>query len=199
MARETKKYRKSTKLMYIFCEGKTEQNYFNKLKVFEHTSKLKINAKNPSETSALDLVKKAIKAKKKERYGKKDIVVVIFDADKNNDQQLDETVRLAKQNNILPIFSNPCFEYWILCHYKYFTATLNRKEIKQLIIKKYYPTYKKSSLRIHEKTRDKIKTAIKNAKKIKEKHLREGQELFRQGTNPLTLIFELIEKINEFK
>jgi len=43
---------------------------------------------------------------------------VVFDRDENTPQEVYAAFRLARQNGIRIAFSHPCFELWLLLHFK---------------------------------------------------------------------------------
>jgi len=193
--------RRPTNTMWIFCEGNTERNYFRKVYAVEKISRLRIKVKNCDKyTSALSILKYTIAYKKyhSNSFEKDDIIFCVFDRDNNAEDTLKKAVKLAGENGISIIFSNPSFEYWILCHFGYFPAAFeNRDLIKKL--KKYMPDYTKTDPEIYIKTKDKIDDALRNAARIKDKHIAEKISLISRKSNPISLVFELIEKLNEFR
>lgn len=198
MARIEGKY--PTKALWIFCEGeKTEKNYFSKLRAQERIRRITIKVVNSDNTDAKGVVEHAIAFMKKGRdFEESDIVYCVFDRDRNTNVQLEQAKKLAKDNGIVIIFSNPCFEYWILCHLGYYPASYEPEEVVQKI-KEKMQGYTKKDPAIYDKTKDNIQLASANAKRIKDECIRKGIELISRESNPLSLVFELIAKINEFK
>lgn len=189
-----------TKKLWIFCEGKTEKNYFYKLKQEERISRLDIRVIKSGNTDAKGIVNytfKFIKARRDFEEG--DLVCCVFDRDQNSNTQLRQAEKLAKENNILITFSNPSFEYWFLCHFGYFPERYETRELISKITEKANFTYVKKDSEIFLKTKNKIENAIENARKIRDKHIEENIKLISRESNPLTLVFKLIQKIDEFK
>ena len=50
-----------------------------------------------------------------------DLAFVVCDTDFHKEDQIQEARTLAEQNNITLLLSNPCFEIWLLLHFKYST------------------------------------------------------------------------------
>ena len=136
--------------------------------------------------------------KKSGRFLRGDLIACMFDRDSNSNEQL-ENAESAAERQIKLAFSNPCFEYWFLCHFGYFPRPYETYNEVVHKLKQHMKNYNKDDPDLYLKTKDKLAVAVKNAKKIKEFHENEGRELLKRETNPLTLVFELIELIGEFK
>lgn len=200
MVRKTGK--NPTNTLWIFCEGeKTEFNYFNKLKVAERISRMNIKVNSSDKvTDAIGVVNYAISflLKNKTDFQKEDLIYCVFDRDSNTEQNLQKAEKIARENGIQITFSNPCFEYWLLCHFEYFQTTCEPNDLNNKL-KIKLGDYKKNDSEIYNKTKDNILTAIKNSKKIKEKHLIDQIKIISRKSNPSTQVFEIIEKIQELK
>ncbi len=61
------------------------------------------------------------------------------------------------------------------------------------------PDYTKTDPDVYIKTKDKTDTAIKNAIKIKDIHIKNSTSLISRKSNPISLVFELIKKLDEFR
>lgn len=186
-----------TKTLWIFCEGKTEENYFEKLRIIERINRLQIKSCVTPKRDAGDILKYAI-SHCKAHFQKGDLVACVFDVDSNSDADLIRAKRMADDYNYAFYLSNPCFEYWILCHYGLFQTKFDSKELTSKVIS-FIPRYKKPFQSLYLETRGKIGAAKKNAEKMKKIHFGEGRELFSREANPLTLIFELVQLIDKFK
>lgn len=194
-----KRGNKSTKTLWIFCEGKTEKLYFDKLKFDRRISRLKIKSKESGYKNADGIIKESFDFMKKSRdFQKDDLVVCVFDRDANTNEQLEKAKSLAEKNNILISFSNPCFEYWILCHYNYFSSS-EEKDTLVGKLSKLAKDYKNHDPDLYSKTKDKISIAMSNAKRVREKHVNDNNNLISRQSNPLSLVFELIQIIKEFE
>jgi len=191
--------RKPTKTLWISCEGKTEKIYFDKLKFEERISRLKIKSIESGYKNADGIIREVLDFAQTGRdFQEGDLLAAVFDRDANTNEQLHKAKSMAENNNILVSFSNPCFEYWILCHYDYFPSQYEKRELINKI-KKFISGYKKNDPELYSKTKNRIAHALKNAKRIKDKHTRENVILISRESNPLTLVFELIKKIDSFR
>lgn len=196
MVRRTGK--KPAKTLWICCEGKTEKFYFAKLKFIERISRLKIKSFEAKYKNANSLVKEAINCISKRDFQVGDIIACVFDRNNNSDQQLLQAKEMAGQKGALLAFSNPSFEFWILCHFGYFPGKYEKDTLESKI-KEHFSDYKKADPELYLKTKDKIKSAVGYARNIKEKYIEQKIELISRKSNPITLIFALIELIEKFR
>ncbi|MCK4730151.1 MAG: RloB domain-containing protein [Candidatus Aenigmarchaeota archaeon] len=188
-----------TKNLWIFCEGeKTEKNYFNKLKIDKRVSRLNIKVISPKNSDAVGIVKYAVNHVDSKGFQEGDIIYCVFDRDNNSDQKLQQAENFAKTNKIKIIFSNPCFEYWILSHFEYYANSCEYPELESKIERHLKP-YKKNDSELYSKTKDKLPEAIKNSKRIFKKHKENGISQISRNSNPSTGVFEIIEKVIEMK
>ncbi|MBI3027677.1 RloB domain-containing protein [Candidatus Woesearchaeota archaeon] len=193
-----KRGRKPTKALWIFCEGKTEKLYFDKLKFEERISRLRIKSFQSGYRNADDIVKEAADFISKVDFQKGDLIACVFDRDANSNEQLARAKATGENKDILISFSNPCFEYWILCHYGYFAGQYEQRDIIAEITSRI-TNYKKNDPDLYSKTKNKIQDAINNADKIKNKHTKEKTIILSRESNPLTLVFELVNIIDKFR
>ena len=190
---------KPTKALWIFCEGTTEKLYFDKYRFEERIGRLKIKSVKTGYTNANGIIQKAINfAKNNRNFQTGDLIACVFDRDANTNNQLEKAKSLAENEGIFLSFSNPCFEYWILCHYGYFPSVYEVNEVIDKI-KGFSPDYKKNDPELYSKTCDKLTIAKNNAKRIQKTHEDKNTELISRESNPLSLVFHIIDKINEFK
>ena len=204
MARKRIGTLKKTNKLWIFCEGKTEKDYFLNLRAIERV-RLKIIPKEAGVSRADQILDKAIKFydRKYMLNGDKfdqdrDMIACVFDKDNNNTPQVFETLR-SKRGDIKLIYSNPSFEYWILCHQGYYNSlSYDQNQIYQLVTDRMGIDPKKEK-ELYEKTKENIKDAKTHAKRIQKVHEDNGIELISRDSTPLTLVYQLIELINNFK
>ena len=190
-------HRKSTATLWIFCEGKDEREYFDDLRCQRRIRHLNIQTRGQGHTDAVGLVNEAKKFINSScDYQTRDLVACVFDRDENLEHKLEQAEAIAKDACILTIFSNPCFEYWFLCHYEQYGSACELARIEQRL-KNYIPGYYKGMEQMYSTTKNNLATAISNAKKTKNLHLSKPTLISRK-TNPISLAFELIETIDKF-
>jgi len=188
---------RSTKILWIFCEGETEKYYFQKLKAVERIGR--VNVKSTRRNDSVNIVKYATNfTKHNNDFSKGDAVFCVFDRDNNTNKQLKEAKREAERHGIKIIFSNPSFEFWLLIHYQLHTTSCENNEISTKL-KKFIPDYRKADPEIYLITKDKIEAAITNSQNIIEMCRKRHVELISRESNPVTLVNDLIYILNNFK
>ncbi|NQU78309.1 RloB domain-containing protein [Candidatus Woesearchaeota archaeon] len=195
---------KKTSKLWISCEGKTEKRYFENLRVTEKL-RLKIVPLEAGVTRADQILDKALrfqngefKINKDSFDSERDIIVCVFDRDDNNTADVFETIR-SKMGEIKIIYSNPCFEFWILCHDGYYNSpAYDQRQVCDLVTEKL-GLQTKTETELYEKTKEKIEDAKTHAKRIKKVHEDAGTELISRDSTPLSLAYEIIEIIDEFR
>ena len=192
MRRQDHKFTRKKQLREVFatalivCEGKeTEPNYIKGL--IEH---LKIHPRRiktiPAKHSTAVVEYAASEMKKSP--GEYDEVFAVFDGDH---QGLKKEESKAKDENIQIILSVPCFEVWILLHFK----NTDRPYLKCDNVIKDLPAkhgYTKNDPKIFEKLKDLLPTAELNAKSLAAQNEESGR------SSPSTDIHLLVEKLRNF-
>jgi len=188
-----------TQKLWILCEGeKTERNYFQRLKNLERISRLDIKVRISGYKNAKGMIFCAGKLKNSRDFQKGDIICCVFDRNGNTNVDLKEASIMAQKEQIIIIYSNPSFEYWLLCHFGYFFTDYDFPRLK-LELESYLKRYSKADPELYDKTRGMISQAIKNSKKAESSHLRNKVTLISRDSNPSTKVFALIELIQKFK
>lgn len=116
MARK-KRAREVKKETYIFCEGETEQKYFNLLKRKYRSSLVNVNVKVPGATNPIGIVD-SVRKYFRVNDNNAERVYVVFDYDGHTREELEKAIALAKKNNITILYSNHCFEVFLLAHFQ---------------------------------------------------------------------------------
>ena len=198
MVREIRERLIKTGTLWMFCEGHTETKYFKNLKAKE---RLRLNIRPRVSGGAVKkIVEEALGFMKNsnEFDDERDIIAYVFDRDKNGNEDLDEAKRQAGDNKIMLAYSNPAFEYWILCHYGYYESKFGPKKVYELVKNKMGVDSKKET-QLYMKTKHGLDKAKTNAKRIKKKHEDNDVKLISRESNPLTLVYQIIERIEDFK
>jgi hypothetical protein len=178
----------------IYAEGEvTEPAYFRNLAQL-HRAVVQIEL-GPDQGSPKTLVELA-KAKKKqaERDAKKsrddtylyDEVWCVFDIDDHF--KVNDAIIQARDNRIHCAISNPCFELWVLLHYRDQTAHVERDKLAS-ILRKHIPDYCKHVPfeEIHALRGE----ARKRAVALEEEQQRDSEV----GRNPSTTVHHLVAAI----
>lgn len=190
-------------LVLIVCEGaKTEPTYFNGLCLAERlsTTNIRVTSAGASDPMSIVLFAENEMAQAVDKY---DRAFCVFDRDghANYDAAI---ARIAsspdgKSGKLRAITSWPCFELWILLHFRYSTAPFNRagnKSSGDLAVSellKFFPTYTKGHKTIFEECVARMRNAIENAKR-----LRKFNEM-HNSLNPSTKVHTLVEYLTSIK
>lgn len=188
----------------IVCEGeKTEPVYLAELK-----EELKLNSANieivPNTlgSAPISVVRQALRKFAKEKdYNR---VYCVFDKDIHPSysaalHMIKEKTQATKGNcPIFAVVSVPCFEFWLLLHFRYTTRPYQAKNgsICESVItdlKKFLPDYEKGGKNIFHKTKSLLPQAISNAKKVLH-HCETGET-----DMPSTRMHELVEYLQQLK
>lgn len=198
--------RAKTPLILVVCEDRNiEPAYFNKLK--EEYSNI-LERKGNNRTDPVKIVRRAISERIKlmdaGKISPHSQTWCVFDVDDNTQQQIYDALALAKQNNINIALSNPCIEFWFLCHFTKSSRECTAAEaLTALKNNEECSTYTKTinnfaqlnEFLCYVSDRENIETAIKNASEINKIH--QNEDKYHISRNPSTNITELIEKILE--
>lgn len=189
--------RKSKRVVLVAYEGenKTEKNYLSN---FSGRDKDYIIKQVPgNETDPVNLVRQTIqKVHDLSLYLlEDDKAYCIFDTDMKTEKniKIDEAIKLAKDNNIIPIVSAPCVELWFLLHYEYTTAMISSNDVIERL-KKHYPKYEKKC-NIYLELKDRIDKAIENSKKLEKYQKQNNKKLQTVEANPYTEMYKIVEEL----
>lgn len=140
---------------------------------------------------ALKLRKARQKAARKDRTVAYDEVWCVFDAEgPPRRENLARAVDRAKATGVFVALSHPCFEYWLVLHETYTTATFADYEAVKRRLREFHPEYDKhvpTDLLIPEK----VPTAVTHARRVRIDHQRTGT------TTPVTEMDLLVVSMNE--
>ncbi len=173
----------------IVCEGaKTEPNYFEDLR--KHYELSAINIRIPREEHGSDpvsVVDFAIQEYKKDKDYDRVYCVIDRDRHTNFNEALDKITRIKFEGvKFHATTSIPCFEFWLLLHFKYTTQpNISCKEI-ETELKRFLKEYKKGDEEIFSKTKGGIEKAIRNASKVEKYHRTS------RTNNPSTKVHHLV-------
>ncbi len=95
-------------------EGESEEVYFNR--IARMTDRYSIKTKVSKDKKCVDIVKNC--AEEARRLGLEDdeIRVAVFDSDAASKEEIEEAVRISKQEGVMAMTSNLSFEVWLLMH-----------------------------------------------------------------------------------
>lgn len=121
-------------------------------------------------------------------------VFVVFDKDSFKPNNFNNAIFVAKSKGYIPLWSNECFELWLILHYDYYDIDNGREayfeKLSKLIGHKYQKNEDLFSM-IH--TPQRLKTAMKNATAL-EKSFKENSPA---KMVPCTQMYKLIVELQE--
>lgn len=164
------KGKKIKKVTMIFCEGETEKYYFDMLKrKYSSGNVIPIKSEVVSGNSWV-LVENAVTKMnaEKHRYDFEQVYVV-YDKDNESHSDIEKALKMAKENNIITLYSNQCFEYWVLLHYKESSNSNTSDQLYKLLEKEMELDSSYSNIKGQEVSTylvDKIHIAFNNAQKL---------------------------------
>ncbi len=148
-----------------------------------------------NDTDPLKLVKSLDKEIRKNELSLEDgdMAFCVFDVDTNSKKNkiIAEAIELAKKKNIKIITSTPCIELWFLLHFEYTTANLSNEDVIKRL-RKFCPKYEKNK-NIFLLINDKVKIAIKNAKRLEKYQIDNNREIGMVEANPNTEMYKIVE------
>lgn len=191
----------------IVTEGtETEVNYFENISRiikdrFKNNiivEKVDLDVKGLGRSTKV-LVNEAIK-KRSLNHSYSDVWVV-FDKDDNND--FDEAITLAKKEGLNVAWSNECFELWILLHFQDLKAAISRGDYTDKL-NTYFKKknlnngeYDKNIYDIFDITSQYVSTAIKRSNSLLEYH--KSNNIFSPDKmNPATMIQDLVAELVKY-
>lgn len=127
-------------IILIVCEGSnTEPQYFNGLASLVHNPRVRIETVpgvGAPKTIVAEAKRRKLEAEQQARreedeFLKYDAVWSVFDRDDFPD--IPDALQMAHANDIRVAFSNPCFELWLLLHFKEQPGMQQRGDIVTLL------------------------------------------------------------------
>ena len=191
-----KRSRGVNSVLHIFCEGATEEAYFEAYKRKIHCAAVAIEHSHHGDPKGL--VAEAINAK--DGSPANDIFWVVYDAEelsqRNKLQSHAEAFQAANRNGINIAFSAICFEVLLLLHFTPNPSVFLQpsKAVKEL--QKYIKNYKKGDLNILTTLQDKLPTARVNAADLAQRQQRNHPDVPMYEYNPYTTVHLLLDAID---
>lgn len=168
MARKSKG-KKLKKITMIYCEGETEKYYFDMLKRKYSSGNVFIRSEVVAGNS-WGLVENAVAKMKAEKHRYNfEKVYVVYDRDNEKHSDIERALKTAKENNIITLYSNECFEYWVLLHYRKYSSSNNSKQLYKLLEKEMDLKSSYSNIKGQEvstRLEDKIHIAYNHAQQL---------------------------------
>lgn len=181
------------KRILVVCEGeKTECEYLKQFSQAHRTSKVKLDfARERGVPKTLVDIAKGFKARSighAEPYDEFDEFWCVFDIDDH--PNIADAVQTARDNGIELAISNPCFELWLLLHFRDPPGQNHRNAIVELL-RKSVPNYNKHVDYVKDGYADGYLAAVNGASHLD----RLAEQAHDVGRNPTTGVYRLTESI----
>ena len=193
----SKKGRKQRKIRHvrrilILCEDtKSSRDYFDS---FPHDPEQVEIVCHGTGKNTDSLMEDAIARTKAARASRApyESVWVVFDKDDFPLGNFNRAFDLARAwNEIIPCWSNECFELWYLLHFHYRDTAIGRNDLWPTISRLLGQKYDKADESLHATMAGNQETALRNARKLAYEN-----EISEQRTrNPSTKVHELVETL----
>ena len=196
-------------VILIVTEGAlTEPQYFAHYRNRQTNIEIRVigGRTGGGETDYTSLIRKAAEYKNKNQMSESngDAVWVVADGDVNynspdpvreKDLMLAKARKQADAKGIRLAISNPCFEFWYLLHFQYTTRYFRDYTAVENALTAYLPDYEKSD-DVYSQLSERTATAIQNARRVAEYHLRNGNKSpFGIAVNPFTDVCHLVKSL----
>jgi hypothetical protein len=190
-------FRDPRPVIVIVCEGKnTEPQYFEGL--WEAARNPRVRIFIPKDHGVPKTLVEAARQLKKDAQAEArkqrdenlvvDSVWCVFDVDDH--PNLPDAKQTARANGIGLAISNPCFELWLLLHFRESPGMQHRDKVQQLL-KEYVPEYDKNVEFCTYSAG--YSQAVKRAKRLDQS----ADDAGEAGRNPTTGVYELAELVCE--
>ncbi len=191
----------------IVCEGKkTEPLYFSGMRdalrqEFRHRIHIVVKGTGLHTTDLLDYALRECRLS-----GSYDHVWVAYDRDDFDPQGFDSVIAKCAQISdsttaFHPLWSNPCFEVWILLHFGYTTAGITSAEAiartDAVFRKRLKKPYKKNDAKIFENLYSRLDDAISSALRLDGWH-EERRVIKPSEMNPGTRLYEIVNILQDY-
>ena len=189
-------------VVLIVCEGeKTEPNYLHGLRNTYKLSSVNVRIIPPPGSDPLSIVKFAIRELK--RDPEYDRAYCVFDRDGHT--TFNAAIRrirqspFGKSSRLAGITSVPCFEIWLLLHYRYTDAPysgVGSNSACDLVIRDLrmrFPEYSKAHRSVFADLGSLVSDARRHARRL------EAQNAATGANNPATKMHELVDYLIELK
>ena len=182
MARPTKK---TKPLIYVFCEGESEQAYTDFLK--KTFSDIAV-VKRPKSTGLFEEARDKFDKDKSYRDNAEviDEIWFFFDVEKDQREKWNARLKIIKSLRRLRnkpgikvrlLMTTACIEYWLMLHYKKYTPDIETVADKQRILHEVQSRekdYEKGDYPSTARIAERYPTAVKNARDVLVELLQEG-------------------------
>jgi len=202
MSRRTSRNRSRFDRVLIVTEGsETEPTYFKDLCADPDYRLSTVDVDGSCDSNPLSVVEHGLT--RFEDDGDYDHLYCVFDRDRHDGfqdavQWLND-VRDPPEWDVHWTYSVPCFEYWVLLHYKSTGRRFNHPDSPcgQVVdeVENYLPNYGKGMKGLYKKTKDRLETAMDHARQRWSQTKNRGYDDY----SPRTKVHELISHLRNLR
>lgn len=124
--------------------------------------------------------------REKDEFAAFNEVWVVFDRDVH--ERFHEACDMARGNRIETALSNPCFELWLLLHFRDSPGARHRRDVQKML-RTYLPGYDKHL--DYQQVAGRVAQASERARRL----VRDAEEMDEPLRNPTTRVYRLLESI----
>ena len=185
--------RRVNRRFLVVCEGDTELNYAKALKQTiprDQQRGIQIEVQRAGHrTSAADLLKFAVRLKRKasQDHNPYDQIWILCDHD--HDPNLQDVFTTAHKQGILIGFTCPCIEYWFLLHFRDIRQPFANCEEAYRRLLREWPEYQKTGQNHVQILHDRLPMALERADRLRDQA---DPELNIWDQNPVSTIQDFI-------
>ena len=145
MSRRKSQERKNPPQIKLYTEGETEVIYFDALRsIVGIKDGIGFSAKQVNK-QGLDLFYYVKRCYTRHNFETSPVkIVLVIDKDNTSSADLTTLKSLCEKNNYELVFSNKCFELWLLLHYEKVTRTLDAEQLIEQLEHHLSKEYKKT-------------------------------------------------------
>ncbi|HIS62794.1 MAG TPA: RloB domain-containing protein [Candidatus Scybalomonas excrementigallinarum] len=186
MARREQQKKANPKQIHVYCEGESEKIYLETLRnLVGIKQRLKLVVRSERK-QGIDLYNHVRSIYKQHKFKVSPVeIVIIVDKDDKTTEELTKLKNECLRSGYLLIYSNVCFELWLLLHFEKVTFFTTRGNLNSSLSSKLGKSYKKTDKRFFEQVVKKYEVALKNSERMED-----GIPEFNK--NPYTNMKELL-------
>jgi len=203
-------FKKLKPVFHIFCEGEKTEPYYIRgyINHFHSDKRNLIVIENSKKNTPVQLVHEAVEKRKKSNLN--DIFWVVFDREsvaKYSHELHLKARKKANDNGIEIAFSNICFEFWLLLHFVYSSASyencddlLKHSPLRSKFSERGIKNYDKGLACLFDSIKEDVPIAFKNAERIMKNAINTAEKGRESPSflNPYTDVHELFFDIKNF-
>ncbi len=185
------------KIILVASEGvkQTEKAYFSSFN--SRQSEYRVVFSDGKNTDPIKVIKEAVTSANHKGIDLSlgDMVCAVFDTDFGKGKQIQEARRYAERHQVELFLSNPCFEVWLLLHFRFRSQGYHSSDEVFNELKNRWPSDKKN-LNVFQSISDRTDIAVENAMRLDRFHDSLNSKPCIECRNPSTDVYQLVALLN---